>query len=98
MHNSLTPLDLVNWFQQSSLPRSEISSNDLGLFNSLLSWDSNEDFRGFCFKIGISFNSSREAGNFFNLVRSQQSLPSVKLDDNLECIEHLKALCFASNM
>ena len=91
-------MDLVNRDQQSSSPRSKISLDELGFFNSILSWDSNKDFRGFCSKIGISFNSSREAGNILNLVRSQQSLPLVNLDDNLECIEHLKTLCFVFNM
>ena len=72
-------------------------SDVLDLVNSVLSWNSNEEFCNFCSKIKLSFNSRAEARNFSNLVRSQQSLPSVNLDDNAECLVIFRALCFASN-
>ena len=66
--------------------------------NSVLTWSSNDEFCNLCFKIGLSFNSREEAGNFLNIVRSQQSLPSVNLDDIAECIELLRALSFYLNV
>ena len=92
--NLVVHVDSVCQEKQCSPLRSEISSDERGFSNSILSWDSNEDFRGFCSKIGIFFNSNGEAGNFSNLVRSEQSLSSVNLDQNLDCIERFKALFF----
>ena len=76
---------------------SDISLDEGDISNSILSWDSKSDFRGFCSKIGILFNSNGEAGNFLNLMRSQQSLHPVNLDQNMECIEHLRALCLSNS-
>ena len=81
---------------KSSSPGPSISSDNIDLANSILTWNSNADFNEFCSKIGILFNSHKEAGNFLNSVHSQQSLLSIKLDDNIECVEHLTALCFDS--
>ena len=65
------------------------SSDALDLVNSVLTWDSNDDFCNFCSKLGISFNSRVEAGYFLNLVRFWQSLPSINLDDFVDCLELL---------
>ena len=60
-----------NTSQQSSSPGPNITSDDVDLANSILTWNSKEEFSDFCFKIGLSFNSCVEAGTFLNLVRSQ---------------------------
>ena len=78
-----------------STSETDSSSDVLDLANSILTWDSNDDFCNFCSKIGLSFNSQVEAGKFLNLVRSQQSLPLVNLDDFSDCIELLRALRFS---
>ena len=57
--------------QHSSSPGPNISSDVTDLANSVLTWNSNEDFCNFCSKIGLSFNSWAEVENFLNLVRSQ---------------------------
>ena len=59
-----TPICLSN-------SETDSSSDALDLVNSVLTWDNNDDFCNFCSKIGLSFNSQVEAGNFLNLVRSQ---------------------------
>ena len=70
-----------------STSETDYSLDVLDLANFVLTWDFNDDFCNFCSKIGISFNSRVEVGNFLNLVCSQQSLPLVNLDDFSDCIE-----------
>ena len=74
------------------------SSDALDLVNFVLTWDSNDDFCNFCSKIGFSFNSWVEAGSFLNVVRSQQSLPPINLDDFADCLELFRALKFSSTV
>ena len=95
--NSPTSYSLNYDSQQPSSSRSNISSDVMDLANSVLTWNSTEEFCKFCYKIRLSFNSRAEVGNFLNLVRSEQSLPPVNLDDNAECLELFRALSFASN-
>ena len=96
MLNSPKNYSLNNGSQHSS-PRPDISSDVTDLENSILTWNSNEDFCNFCSKIGLIFNSWAETGNFLNLVRAQQLLPLVNLDDSTACLEFFKALSFTSN-
>ena len=65
------------------------------MVNSVLTWDCNDDFCNFCSKIGFSFNSRVEAESFLNVVRSQQSLPPINLDDFADCLELFRTLRFS---
>ena len=47
------------------------TSDALDLANSILTWNSYEEFSNFYSKIGLSFNSRLEAESFLNTVRSQ---------------------------